>query len=155
MLHNHIAQQLLLLLQLIIISIIIITTGCLVGVLLVSRSGLVEEDAVEVFHYHGFSWCTISSLFRENNNVVVFQFPFHIFMPLVNLIRGTELKTHNEMTQDVDQYRKWINGLMLKGNRATWIRRWLKGKYLNEECIIMASGQTYTMWELHSFYLTN
>ena len=25
------------------------------------------------------------SLFRENNNVVVFQFPFHISMPLANL----------------------------------------------------------------------
>ena len=28
--------------------------GCLVGMLLVSRSGLVEDDAIEVFHYHGF-----------------------------------------------------------------------------------------------------
>ena len=26
----------------------------LVGMLLVSRSGLVEDDAVEVFHYYGF-----------------------------------------------------------------------------------------------------
>ena len=26
----------------------------LVGMLLVSRSGLVEEDAVEAFHYYGF-----------------------------------------------------------------------------------------------------
>ena len=31
------------------------------------------------------SWCTISSLFRGNNNVVVFPFPFHIFMPLTNM----------------------------------------------------------------------
>jgi hypothetical protein len=31
------------------------------------------------------SLCTISSLFRENNNVVVFPFPFHIFMPLANM----------------------------------------------------------------------
>ena len=31
------------------------------------------------------SWCTISSLFRENNNVVVLLFPFHIFMLLANL----------------------------------------------------------------------
>ena len=31
------------------------------------------------------SWCTISSLFRENNNVVLFLFPIHIFMPLANL----------------------------------------------------------------------
>ena len=31
------------------------------------------------------SWCKISSSFRENSNVVVFKFPFHICMPLVNL----------------------------------------------------------------------
>ena len=31
------------------------------------------------------SWCTISSLFKENNNVVVLPFPFHIFIPLANL----------------------------------------------------------------------
>ena len=31
------------------------------------------------------SWCKISSHFRENNNVVVFLFPSHIFMPLANL----------------------------------------------------------------------
>ena len=31
------------------------------------------------------SWCKISSPFKENNNVVVFPFPFHIFMPLANL----------------------------------------------------------------------
>ena len=32
------------------------------------------------------SWCTISSLFRENNKVVVFRFPFHIFMPLAKFV---------------------------------------------------------------------
>jgi hypothetical protein len=31
------------------------------------------------------SWCKMSSHFRENNNVVVFPIPFHIFMPLANL----------------------------------------------------------------------
>jgi hypothetical protein len=31
------------------------------------------------------SWCKISSSFLENNNVVVFPIPFHIFMPLTNL----------------------------------------------------------------------
>ena len=31
------------------------------------------------------SCCTISSPFWENNNVVVFPFPFHISMPLANL----------------------------------------------------------------------
>ena len=30
-------------------------------------------------------WCRISSPFRENNNVVVFQFHFHILMPLAHL----------------------------------------------------------------------
>ena len=29
-------------------------TDCLIGMLLVSSSGLLEEDAVEVFHYYGF-----------------------------------------------------------------------------------------------------
>ena len=56
-----------------------------IGMLLVSWSGHVEEDAVEVFRYYVFtcpllSRCKISSPFRENNNVVVFLFPFHIFM---------------------------------------------------------------------------
>ena len=27
----------------------------MIGMLLVSRTGLVEEDAVEVFHYYGFN----------------------------------------------------------------------------------------------------
>ena len=31
------------------------------------------------------SLCKICSPFRENNNVVVFPFPFNIFMPLTNL----------------------------------------------------------------------
>ena len=31
------------------------------------------------------SWCKMSSAFRENNIVVVFPFPFYIFMPLPNL----------------------------------------------------------------------
>ena len=53
--------------------------------LLVSRSGLVEEDTVETFHYYGFhlssssSSSSSSSPFMENNNVV-FPFPFHIFI---------------------------------------------------------------------------
>jgi hypothetical protein len=56
--------------------------------LLVSRSGLVEEDAVEVtmvFICPLLSSCKMSSIFRENNNVVVFPFPLHMFMPLANL----------------------------------------------------------------------
>ena len=32
-----------------------------------------------------FSRCTILSLFRENNNMVLLPFPLQIFMPLVNL----------------------------------------------------------------------
>ena len=58
-----------------------------IELLLVSRSGLVEEDAVEVFHYYGFhvSSSFIESPFMENNNVVLFPFPFHIFMPLAKL----------------------------------------------------------------------
>ena len=31
------------------------------------------------------SWCKIPSAFRENNDVLVFSIPFHIFMLLVNL----------------------------------------------------------------------
>ena len=48
----------------------------MIGMLLVSKSGLVEEDAVKVFHYVftclRLSECKISSPLRENNNVVVF-----------------------------------------------------------------------------------
>ena len=33
---------------------IIVIIDLLIDMLLVSRSGLVEENAVEVFHYHGF-----------------------------------------------------------------------------------------------------
>jgi len=58
--------------------------------LLLSRSGLVQENAVEVFHHYGVNLsssflCKISSPFMENNNVVVFRFPLHIFMPLANV----------------------------------------------------------------------
>ena len=42
----------------------------LISMVLVSRSGLVEEDAVEVFR-------KISSPFKGNINVVVFPFPYH------------------------------------------------------------------------------
>ena len=62
----------------------------LIGMLLVSRSGVVEGDDAEVFILMVFtcsllSWCNISSPIRENNNVVVFPFPSHIFIPLANL----------------------------------------------------------------------
>ena len=64
--------------------------GRLIDWLIVSRFGLVEENAVEVFHHYGvhllsFSLCKISSHFRKISNVVVSPFLFHIFMPLVNL----------------------------------------------------------------------
>ena len=49
--------------------------------LLVSRSGLVEEGAVEVFHYYDFH---LPSFFRENNNVVIF--PFLIFCYIFNTL---------------------------------------------------------------------
>jgi hypothetical protein len=32
------------------------------------------------------SWCKISSLFRENINVVVFSFPLHILISLANMV---------------------------------------------------------------------
>jgi hypothetical protein len=41
-----------------------VSLGWLVGMLLVSRSGLVEKDAVEVFHYYGFHLS--SSFFMYN-----------------------------------------------------------------------------------------
>jgi hypothetical protein len=57
--------------------------------LLVSRSGLVEEDATEVFHNYGFLLSSLLmqnfKLLQGNNNVTVFPFPLHIFMPLANL----------------------------------------------------------------------
>ena len=58
----------------------------LVGMLLVSSSGLVEEDGIiMVFTCPLISWFTISSLFRENNNVVVLLFAFNIFVLLTKL----------------------------------------------------------------------
>ena len=55
-------------------------------VLIVSRSRFVEEDSVTmVFTCPLLCCCKISSLFRENINVVVFPFPLHFFMPLTNL----------------------------------------------------------------------
>jgi hypothetical protein len=62
------------------------------GMLLVSRCGLLEEDAVEVFLYYGFrfpllSWCYISNHFKENDNVIVFSFPFKIFITKSLFIR--------------------------------------------------------------------
>ena len=57
----------------------------LIGMLLVSRSGLVEEDAVEVVHYYGFYLSSSSLNYFRENNVVVFPFPFQIFMLLTNL----------------------------------------------------------------------
>ena len=37
-----------------------------------------------VFPCPHISWCKMSSPFRQNNNLVVFPFPFHIYIPLVN-----------------------------------------------------------------------
>ena len=45
-----------------------------IGIVLVSSSGLV------VFTYPFLSRCKMLSTFRENNNVVAFPFPFHVFM---------------------------------------------------------------------------
>ena len=54
--------------------------------LLVSKSGLAEENVVEVFHRYGVHWCSFSlCIFKGNNKMAVFPFPFHIFMPLANL----------------------------------------------------------------------
>ena len=57
-----------------------------IGMLLVSRSGLVEDNVFHpmVFNCPLLSLCKTSSPFRENNNVV-FQFPFHVFLPLAKL----------------------------------------------------------------------
>ena len=42
----------------------VVVTGWFVDMLLVSRSGLAEEDAAEVFHYNGFH---LSSSFLKYN----------------------------------------------------------------------------------------
>jgi len=63
----------------------------MIGMRLISKSGLVEEDGVEVFHYVGFHLyssflCKISRPFRKYNNVVEFPFFFphlHAFGKLV------------------------------------------------------------------------
>jgi hypothetical protein len=57
----------------------------LIGILLVSKSGFVEVNAVQVFHHHGVHLPSSFLPFREKNNVVILQFPIHIFMPLANL----------------------------------------------------------------------
>ena len=44
--------------------------------LLVSRSGLVEEDVVEVFSLVLF-FLHVKFSFTKNNNMVLFPFPFH------------------------------------------------------------------------------
>ena len=54
--------------------------------LLVNRFGHVEENAVEVFLHYGFHLssflCKIASLFRENNNVIILPFTFHVVMSI-------------------------------------------------------------------------
>ena len=44
-----------------------------------------KYSITNVFTCPLLSWCKITSPFWENNNVVVFPFPFHISMSLVNL----------------------------------------------------------------------
>jgi hypothetical protein len=41
-----------------------------------------KPSSTMVFTCTFLYWCKISSPFTENNNVIVFQFSFHIFMPL-------------------------------------------------------------------------
>ena len=56
--------------------------------LLNNKSGHVEENDVEVFHHFAcplLSSSRILSPFRENSYAVVFPFPLHGSMPLVNL----------------------------------------------------------------------
>ena len=56
----------------------------LIAMLLV-RSALVEEDGAEVFHHYFVHLsCSFLSEF-QNNNVTVYPFPYHIFMPLANV----------------------------------------------------------------------
>ena len=61
------------------------------NMLLVSRTTdfwktmLLKCSITTVFSCLLLSWRKISSPFRENSNVVVFLFSFHIFMPLTNL----------------------------------------------------------------------
>ena len=62
-----------------------------IRVLLAIKSGRVEDNAVEVFHHYDVHFFLLFldvkfvKSFQGKNNVVVFQFPFHIFMPLINL----------------------------------------------------------------------
>ena len=46
---------------------------------------LLKFSITMVFTCPLLTWCKISGYFREANNVVVFQFPLYIFMPLANL----------------------------------------------------------------------
>ena len=62
----------------------------LVDMLLVSSPNLwkrmlLKYSITVMFTCPILSWCKISNPLRENNNVVVLPFPFHIFMSLANL----------------------------------------------------------------------
>ena len=58
---------------------------CLLAGLDLWKRMLLKCSITMIFTCSLLSLCTISSLFREYNNVVVLPFPFHIFMPLANL----------------------------------------------------------------------
>ena len=49
------------------------------------RRMLLKGSIIMAFTCPLLSWCKSSSPFRENNNVIVFPFPFHIFRQLANL----------------------------------------------------------------------
>ena len=48
-----------------------LNVGWLVGMLLVNRSGLVEEDAVEVFHYYGFHLSFLNVQFQVFSGKII------------------------------------------------------------------------------------
>ena len=58
---------------------------CLLAGLDLWKKMLLQCSITMVFTYPLLSWCKISSLFKENNNMLVFPFTFYIFMPLANL----------------------------------------------------------------------
>ena len=106
--------------------------------LLVSRSGLVEEDAVEVLTCLLF-WCEILSPFQENNNVVVFQFPSHILMPLTNCGSSTFKDSFTSSVQLV-QKKKWRDlrmklscGVIFSVCSHTFILLWLRKASMSVE----------------------
>ena len=80
-----------------------------------------------VFTCHLLTLRKIASPFRENNNVVVFLFPFHIFMPLANLW-FIQQQTGKKSPERLYIHSKklfskiWYNWLLTSDKSLSWLK---------------------------------